>query len=206
MLTIIGGEAGGRVLRAPEGIRPILARIKKSVFDILQLRLDGCCFLDLYAGSGSVGLEALSRGARFAVFVEKDRRCTRVLGANIASLGYQQRCAVVIADVLRDLFWVERVRALLGERAAAAFDVVFAGPPYVDRMRRSLALSAPTLQLLAGARLVSPGGVVVVQHSTREQVTAAGFARCRTETYGGTAVDFFVPTPAVHVLQSVGTR
>jgi 16S rRNA (guanine966-N2)-methyltransferase len=193
MLTIIGGDAGGRILRAPDGIRPILARIKKSVFDILRPRLDGCVFLDLFAGSGSVGLEALSRGARFSVFVEHDRRCTRVLGANIASLGYQQRCSVIVADVLRDLFWIERARETLNRCGGVpAFDVVFAGPPYVDRMRRPLSLSTPTLRLIANAGIVASGGVAVVQHSVREQVATEGFCRIRREEYGDTAVDFLV--------------
>ncbi|MCX7940424.1 MAG: RsmD family RNA methyltransferase, partial [Endomicrobia bacterium] len=92
MIKIISGEFKGRLLKAPKNARPILAQIKKSVFDILTPYLKDCLFLDLYAGSGAVGIEALSRGAKFCVFVEKEKSSLRVLSENIISLKCEHRC------------------------------------------------------------------------------------------------------------------
>src|SRR3982751_2533197 len=85
-MRIIGGSAKRRSMKVPsaaQGVRPILIRIKKSLFDILRPRLEGCAFLDLYAGSGAVGIEALSRGAASVTFVESDPKAVRLLRRNL---------------------------------------------------------------------------------------------------------------------------
>lgn len=121
-MRIIAGEFGGRTLQAPSSrlVRPTAGRVREAWFDILHSELNGATVLDLFAGSGALGLEALSRGARCAEFVETDARSLEALKQNIASLGVAGRTAVHRKDSLRFV-------AGLGQHA---FDVVFADPPY----------------------------------------------------------------------------
>jgi len=122
MTRVIGGVAGGRRIAVPpRGTRPTTDRVRESLFNIVTARLDltGLSVLDLYAGSGALGLEALSRGAASALFVESDRRAATVLERNIATLGLPG------ATARRGL-----VATVLSGRAAAPFDLVLADPPY----------------------------------------------------------------------------
>lgn len=122
-MRIIAGEFGGRRLKPPAGrrIRPTADRVREAWFSILGPELRGATVLDLFAGSGALGLEALSRGARRVTFVESAPRSLAALRANIATLGVEDRCTVHRGDVWR---FVRR----LGD--AAVFDVVLADPPY----------------------------------------------------------------------------
>src|SRR3989442_10474207 len=105
-MRIIAGQARGRrILSVPKSmsVRPISARIRQSLFDIIRPRLSGAVFLDLFAGTGSVGLEALSHGASRAVFVEKDPYCSRLLRENLTTLDYTDRATVISGSVLQAL-------------------------------------------------------------------------------------------------------
>src|SRR6266567_1325542 len=100
-MRIIGGSAKRRSLKSPSpslGVRPILARIKKSLFDIIRPWLEGSQFLDLYAGSGSVGIEALSRGAEFATFVDMNPNCLSIIRQNLSNLQLFDKAKLVRAD------------------------------------------------------------------------------------------------------------
>ena len=122
MTRVIGGVAGGRRIAVPpRGTRPTTDRVRESLFNIVTARLDlnGLSVLDLYAGSGALGLEALSRGAASALFVESDRRAATVLERNIATLG------LAGATLRRGL-----VAAVVAAGAAAPVDLVLADPPY----------------------------------------------------------------------------
>jgi 16S rRNA (guanine966-N2)-methyltransferase len=154
-MRIIGGEARGRRILLPRGcrIRPTADRVKESLFAILY-RLEGSSFLDLFAGSGNVGLEALSRGARSAVFVEKDPRLTDAIRSNLRLLGFEDRAEVINADVQRG------IRGLV--KRAERFDVVFADPPYDEGFIPEL------MNWLEGGKLLAEDGTVVLQHSVRE--------------------------------------
>ncbi|MFA6318545.1 MAG: RsmD family RNA methyltransferase, partial [Elusimicrobiota bacterium] len=124
-MRIIGGHLRGR--RIPtggrvEGLRPISGRIKQSLFDILKERVGGSRFLDLFAGTGAVGIEALSRGAACAVFVELDRRHVESLEKNITLAGLGAKARAVRGSAVDDLSW-------LAYRAGTAqFDLIFTGP------------------------------------------------------------------------------
>ncbi|MCX7940224.1 MAG: 16S rRNA (guanine(966)-N(2))-methyltransferase RsmD [Endomicrobia bacterium] len=194
MIKIIAGEFKGRLLKTPKNIRPILAQIKKSVFDILTPYLNGCLFLDLYAGSGAVGIEALSRGAKFCVFVEKERDALQVLSQNVVNLNCQDMCYVIKADILKDLFWVEKSRKILYEQfGRKSFDIIFVGAPYVEKDKtHSANLCVPTLELIANSSIIANNGHIVVQHSKRETVASDKFKLERTKHYGDTIVSFFV--------------
>lgn len=153
MTRIVGGVAGGRRIAVPsQGTRPTTDRVRESLFNIVTARLDltGLAVLDLYAGSGALGLEALSRGATSALFVESDRRAAAVIERNIATLGLP-------GAVLRR----GHVAAVSATRPAAPVDLVLADPPYdVDTAEVERLLSA-----LAAHGWVRAGSVVVVERA-----------------------------------------
>ena len=186
MIRILAGEARGRPIKSPPkgpASRPILGRMKKSLFDILSRRLPGCVFLDLFAGTGSVGIEALSRGASHAVFVERDAYCSRLLRENLDTLGYVNRAEVIGGDVLRV---IESLRP---------FDVIFMGPPYKTFEGGMAANTEPVLQALVRRHLLGPGGLLVAQHHFRETFSVPeGLSVVREEKYGDSRLTFFQNT------------
>jgi 16S rRNA (guanine(966)-N(2))-methyltransferase RsmD len=180
-MRIIGGHDRGRRLRAPRGLgtRPTADRVRVSLFDVLGPAIAGARVLDLFAGTGAVGIEALSRGAARAVFVEKDHAALRALRANLAALGASRAAARVMAgDVLR----------VVTELAAheEPFDFVFVDPPYAT------GLAGRTLAALVATRVCRPGGEVIIQHSTRDILPAVdGFTEHRRgRRFGDTALTF----------------
>lgn len=186
VLRIQSGEAGGRYIKArPRGpeVRPILARIRKSLFDILRPRLAGTRFLDLYAGTGTVGIEALSNGASEVVFVDASRDSCRMVEDNLAHLGFSSRAQVIRADAVRELRFV----------GARPFDIVFLGPPYKDEKKTPLALTLPTLAALGEAGLATPDTWVIGQHHKKEPTAPlpTGWAIFREKDYGDSVLTFF---------------
>ena len=163
-MRIIGGEFRSRVLQAPREMatRPTSDRLRETLFNVLQTRIAGARFLDLYAGSGANGLEALSRGATVAVFVEQAGAALEAIRGNVATLGVAGRARVEGVAVGR---WLGN--ALRAPESGAvssimpAFDVVFLDPPYDDVQEYEAVLEGLGGD---GARLVAPGGVVVAEH------------------------------------------
>jgi 16S rRNA (guanine966-N2)-methyltransferase len=154
---LISGVAGGRRLKVPAaGVRPTGDRAREGLFNSLGslLDLDGARVLDLYAGSGALGLEALSRGAVEAVFVESGPRVLPVLRANLAAVGLTG--ARVVAG---------SVPTVVAGRAPAAFDLVLADPPYAVAVAEVL----DVLRALVDGAWLAPGAVVVVERSSREE-------------------------------------
>ena len=159
MARVIAGEAGGRRLAVPDGrnTRPTSDRAREGLFaTIVSLTgsLDGARVLDLYAGSGAVGLEALSRGAEHVLLVESEPRAARVIRDNIEAIG------LAGAEVLTDR--VERVLAR-GPASAEKYDVVFADPPYALAGDEVSAM----LQTLSDRGWLAPGALVIVERATR---------------------------------------
>lgn len=187
MTRIIAGEHGGRTLATPRGAdtRPTTDRVREAVFSRVEALLDlaGARVLDLYAGSGALGLEAVSRGAGSVLLVEADRRTARVVEANVASLGLQ--------DVAR--LRVEKVSRVL-ERGPDedVFDLVLLDPPYP--LGESELVHA--LGLLVSRRWLSADALVVVERSARspEPAWPPGLRPIRSRVYGETAVHFAEPT------------
>ena len=149
-MRIIAGTHRGHRISAPKGTstRPTSDRVRESVFNILG-PLDGAATIDLFAGSGALGLEALSRGAASCLFVESDREACRTIGENLDKLRFDGRARVLCDDVLRVL-----------DRGHERFELVLCDPPY-DYARRDRL--APAL-----ARVVAPGGVIVWESAGRE--------------------------------------
>lgn len=154
-MRIIGGEARGRPIRLPAGcrIRPTADRVKESLFNILN-PIEGAYFVDIYAGCGNVGLEALSRGARGSVFLERDLRLVDAIRQNLRLLGFEGRGEVIAADAEQGL-------RRLGQRGER-FDILFADPPYDKDFFPEI------LTCLEGTGLMAENGVIVLQHSVRE--------------------------------------
>lgn len=186
-MKVIGGALRGRRLRVlDEDLRPISGRIKQSLFDMLSGLVPGSHFLDLFAGTGAVGIEALSRGASFAFFVDKNRRCVAAIEENLSKAGLRDRGKAHPGNALAELSWIP-FRAGL-----ELFDLVFLGPPYKDEEKRPLAYSGLALSRVAEAGLLSPGGWMISQHHVKEEVPAPeGFVRARRQKYGDTYLDFF---------------
>jgi len=183
-LKILSGDARGRVLKTLRSddlsIRPMLGRIKKSLFDIIRPRLQGAEFLDLFAGTGAVGLEALSNGARRVVFVEQSPVSLGLIKENLDMLGYGAKGVIQRADVTAGLAWLK-----------LKFDIVFMGPPYKDENKRPLFLTTPAILSAVNSGLVAEGGWMICQHHKKEPVRAApGFEIFRQEQYGDTIVTF----------------
>ena len=176
-MRIIGGEARGRRLKAPHGAgtRPTADRVRETIFNILGQRLDGERVLDLYAGSGALALEALSRGASAAVLVERDREAARICQENVDALGYGSRVQLVRGDAGQAL-----------GRLTGAFDLIFIDPPYA-------AGPAAALALLGERGLVAPGGRVVAEHDKRDELAERyGSLTCTDRRrFGDTGVSFF---------------
>lgn len=185
-IRVQSGDARGRRIKAlPTGpeVRPILARIRKSLFDILRPRLAGARFLDLFAGTGTVGIEALSNGAATAVFVDGSRNSCRLVETNLAALGLSDRARVLHADATRP-------DVLAG---AGPFDLVFMGPPYKDDRKRPLALTVPALRALNDARATTDGAWIIGQHHKKEPLVGlpAGWEIFRENNYGDSVLTFF---------------
>ncbi len=178
-MRVVAGSAKGRRLKTSPGraTRPTADRVKEAIFSILGSRVDlaGAVVLDLFAGSGALGIEALSRGARAAVFVEEGRSALRVLRENLAACGFAERARVLPLPVTQAL----RRLAQGSER----FDGVLLDPPYGQ------GLVAATLERLRTASVLRPGAWVVVEHHVDEPPPAAPMAYLTApHRYGKTGV------------------
>ena len=175
-MRIIAGIAKGRILKAPSGsgTRPMTGRVREAVFSSIAPILPGADVLDLYAGTGSLGLEALSRGAAKAVFVERDRTALRALRANIGALGLGGE--VVTGGVGA---YLTSATAAPSSGPAIRFTLVFLDPPY------ELPITPVEQQLAAAALLVRDQGSVVLHRRLGERrPEAPGLRLTRTHAYG----------------------
>lgn len=178
MTRIVAGAAGGRRLVVPSSARPTTDRVREALFNVLAARLDfdGIHVLDLYAGSGALGLEALSRGAGSALLVDSDRRAAEVITRNIATIGLPG------ATVRRGA-----VSAVLGAGTSEPVDLVLADPPYDVPAAQ---IQAVITALVDGA-WVKPGSVVVTERpfSAPEVVWPSGWAPWPARRYGDTRLE-----------------
>jgi 16S rRNA (guanine(966)-N(2))-methyltransferase RsmD len=180
-VKIIAGALKGRRLATPRGVttRPTADQVRIALMDTLAPRLPQARVLDLFAGAGGVGLEALSRGAAHATFVERDARAVAALRENVATLGVGALVRVRRGDVLREL------TALYG--AGERFDLVFLDPPY------EAGLVDTTLQALGGGGLLLAEAWVIAQHFTKRPPaeTIGTLAAFRARRFGETTLTFY---------------
>ncbi len=182
-MRVIAGEFRGRRIGAPPGraTRPMLDRVREAVFSTLQPRLPGAAVLDLFAGSGSLGLEALSRGAAHVRFVERGRPALAALRKNVDALGVRDRVEIMIADALAPAAW------------GGAADVAFLDPPYATVADERARVLRAVARLLG--EHVTAGGVVVlhVAHGTLGPGDWAG-SDARLRRYGTNDI-WYVASP-----------
>ena len=174
MLRIITGTAKGKKLKTLEGeaTRPTSERIKEAIFSSLQFDIEGRRVLDLFAGSGQMGLEALSRGATSVMFVDSSREAMDIVKDNAATTGFTRECKFTVSD------WRNFIRKASGR--GERYDLVFIDPPYADECCADAAM-----RLAAGGML--PLGAIVVLESGTEEIkldTLSGFELLKTKDYG----------------------
>jgi len=180
MVRVISGSARGRVLKVPKGnIRPLSGQAKEALFNILALRIVDSNFLDLFAGSGAVGIEALSREARLAIFVEIDRKSVQCIRENLELLKFDDRAEVyaIAAD---------RALKILSKKQAK-FDIIFLGAPYGSPELNKC------LTLIGSAEILNENSVVIAEHRTKTRLENqyGKLIQFREERYGDTTFTFY---------------
>jgi len=192
-LRVIAGEAKGRRLVSVPGTgtRPITDRVKEALFDILGSEIEGTAFLDLFAGTGSVGIEALSRGAGSAVFVDRSRRAIDTVRRNLAITGLSGRAQVIRRDAFS---------FLSAAPTSGLFDYVYVAPPQYR------GLWAKALLAVDGTPLLAPGGLVIVQIHPKEfrELLTTRLRLGRQRRYGSTMLCFYHCDPATEALPPPG--
>lgn len=178
-MRVIAGVARGRPLKAPKGrgTRPTSDRVREALFNVLAARVPGARVLDGFAGTGALGIEALSRGARAAVFVEQNPAVAGLIRENLRSTGLGESAGVVVQDV-------SRTASL---EPLGPFDLVFLDPPY-DK-----GWAARLLQAFSRSALLAPEGLLILEHSRREAALeqAPGLERVRQLIYGDTVLSLY---------------
>jgi len=179
-VRIIGGALRGRTLFSPKGlaIRPTADRLRESIFNIIGASVSGTSVLDLFAGTGALGLEALSRGANSAVFIDISGKALALIGKNITALGLYEKAQVLRWDVRRNLDCLAQW--------PCRFSLVFMDPPYARN------LVVPTLGHLRACGALAQEALLVVEHASGEPIDpiSAGFSLDDNRQYAKTVVSF----------------
>ena len=184
-MRVVAGEAKGRRLKAPSGdrIRPTADRVKESLFEVIGERVRDARVLDLFAGTGNLGIEALSRGARSALFVDADRSAVRLIVQNLNRTRLEERAETWKSDARSAL---ERLK-----KSGSRFDIVLLDPPYEYDSLESI------LSQLYRYRLLSPGGLLVIEHDRRTDLPqrTGSVQLCDRRRFGDTMISFYQQKP-----------
>ncbi len=191
-MRVVTGEAKGRKLKGPKtpGTRPIIDRVKTALFDILSTRVEDARFLDLFAGVGSVGIEALSRGAASATFIEKNYSVLRLVRENLKITGLGDRAETLHTDAFKFLQSYSSENQALAQGQEREYDIVYVAPPQYQEM------AARALHMLDQSRLVPETGMVIIQIHPKERsgVVAVPLTRLvliDERRYGSTLLLFY---------------
>jgi 16S rRNA (guanine966-N2)-methyltransferase len=191
-MRIIAGTFRSRTLAAPAGMstRPTSDRLRETLFNVLAPRIENAAFLDLYAGSGAVGLEAISRGAAGVTFVERAPAALKILNANLERLGISSGIRVHARSVSAFLKSTSRHDPKTASPKSERYDVVFLDPPYDEAKEYAI-----TLELLGGAAhgILAPGAVVVAEHRRKQSLDEryGSLKRTRVLEQGDAALSFY---------------
>jgi 16S rRNA (guanine966-N2)-methyltransferase len=180
-MRVIAGRYKGRRLKSPnwEGLRPTSDKLRETLFNILASRIDAAYVVDGYAGTGALGIEALSRGAKHVTFIDKNRRAVALIEENLKACGVEGGYTIQRADV---------VAALDASPAAAAFDLILLDPPY-DIENVSAVLDG-------AARHLATGGLIVLERATRREADEpAAVVRVRNVKSGDSTLTFYIRDP-----------
>lgn len=176
-MRIISGTARGIKLAVPPGkmVRPTTEMVREALFNIIGVKIDGSVFADMYAGSGSVGIEALSRGAKFCVFVEKNKQCVKIINENLIKSGLAARAGVYCGYVLSALKYMAK--------EGRVFDFIFQDPPY------GMSLSTEIMDYVKENGLLKPGGFFILEHYKKNIVAPGdGWVISSQRNYGDTVL------------------
>jgi 16S rRNA (guanine966-N2)-methyltransferase len=204
-MRVVTGEAKGRKLKGPKtsGTRPIMERVKQALFNILSVRVEDARFLDLFAGTGSVGIEALSRGAASATFIEMNTKTLALVRENLQITGLSDRAEALHADAFKFLQNANqpsqqgpnsRTHAQTHTHSGAPYDIIYVAPPQYQEM------AAHALGLLDSSPLVAETGLVIVQIHPGERPAVAAVPLTRLtltdeRRYGSTLLLFYQRSP-----------
>lgn len=191
-MRVIAGTFRGRRLIAPKdnrSVRPTADRVKESVFSIVREQIIDANFLDLCAGTGSIGIEALSRGAKHVTFLERDPRCIQIIKQNLRTCGLvagpQARHSLLRRDAVKGISYLQK--------QDAAFEIIYFDPPYGTDFESIPDLYITCLALLAENALLHTDGTLLVEHAKRVIMPdrVGSLTQNRQATYGDTVVSFY---------------
>ena len=187
-MRIIAGKYKGRLIQFPKQIRPTQDKVRQSIFDVLASVVKGSRVLDIFAGSGALGLEALSRGASGVWFIDIDRKCSLIIDKNLEKLGITKIDSVDIRNFTNDAFKAIKILQKKKER----FDIVFLDPPYYK------GLAKKALKTLAESGILARQSFVVVEYSKKDDlgVCPEGLIPKKVIDYGDIKVSFFLQQKA----------
>ncbi|NLP46120.1 MAG: 16S rRNA (guanine(966)-N(2))-methyltransferase RsmD [Epulopiscium sp.] len=180
-MRVIAGSAKGHRLQVPVGLntRPTAARIKESIFNMIALDLPGCQFLDLFSGSGSMGIEAISRGADHAIFVENNPMAIQSIQRNLQHTKFQKYATVYQNDVIETLYVLARQKQ--------KFDIIFMDPPYNNH---NIVLILNTIKEYD---LLNPDGYIIVEHEVNYSIEdISTFKLWKEKKYKTTTMTFLI--------------
>lgn len=180
-MRVIAGLAKGRRLKSPVGLatRPTTDRIKEAIFSILHPYLPKSHVLDLFSGTGNLGIEALSRGAEKAFFVDNNKNSIRIIYENIEITGFKEKSKIFHQEALKTI----RELAQLGQK----YDIIFMDPPYLK------GLIVPCVQAIEEDRLLSDTGVIVIEHDSKDVLPEkfTRLIRIKNRKYGNTTISIY---------------
>lgn len=177
MIKVLGGEKKGRSISSIEGgdLRPTSGKVKEALFNILGERIQGARFLDLFAGTGSVGIEALSRGADHVTFIEKEKKHFQILKKNIERINFQNFSTLCNTDAVKF------------KHSGPQYDIVFVDPPYSSGILEKI------LPVIGGSAMIQKNGILIVEHFKKNGLdTVYGFLIMKKQYfYGDTILSLF---------------
>lgn len=180
-MRIIAGTAKGKTIKCRKGTdtRPTMDRVKESLFSILMPYIEDSRVLDLFSGTGNIALEAISRGAKKAVMIEKDKEALRVIIENVNNLGFEDQCRAYKNDV-------ERAVEILGKKREK-FDIIFMDPPYIEEV------CTKVVKGVEKAGLLAEGGIIICEHHKYEDMgdTIGEFKKIDERAYGKKTITFY---------------
>ena len=183
-MRVIGGVAKGRNLKFPKlsknkRIRPLTEQAREALFNILAKEIEGCRFLDLFAGTGAVGIEALSRGAAISFFVEVNKKVVTAIRENLGITGFKDQAEVYSLDVLRAI--------KLFSSKQAVFDVIFIGAPYNSPLLEEV------LKVLPTSFIANENSIIIAEHRNNHKLADnyEDMYLCKKAKYGDTVLSFY---------------
>ncbi len=180
-MKIIAGDAKNKRIKSRKGTdtRPTLGSMKESLFSIIAPYVHDSVFLDLFSGSGSISLEALSRGAKRAVMIEKDTEALKYIIENVNALGYEDRCRAYKNDALRAI-------EILG-RKGEKFDIIFMDPPYKEEVCEKV------IRAIQKNGILADGGLIISEHHVFEELAdeIGEFKKADERKYGKKCITFY---------------